>query len=83
MAMQVGDHGVDAVILALIHFIHPSQHMRDKFPNLVAAQHLNCVTLWQEVKMFSRKEQLCLIVQHDDFKNDNDTEIQLYSVKMF
>ena len=30
------------------------------------------VTLQQEVKKVNRKDQLCLVVRHDDFKNDDD-----------
>ena len=35
----------------------------------------------QEVKTVTRKEQLMLIVHHEDFKIDNDTYIELYAVK--
>ena len=30
------------------------------------------VTLQQEVKQVNHKDQLCLIIRHDDFKNDDD-----------
>ena len=31
----------------------------------------------------TRKEELTLIVHHEDFKNDNDTYIELYAVKRY
>ena len=31
----------------------------------------------------TRKEQLTLVVHHEDFKNDNDTYIELYAVKWY
>ena len=30
------------------------------------------VTLQQQVKKVNREDQLCLVVRHDDFKNDDD-----------
>ena len=71
-----------ALVSARIWFIHPSQQIMNKFPNPVTRLCLeNCVTLWQEVKMVFRKEHLCLVVHHDDFKNVYDTFIELYSVR--
>ena len=35
------DHGVGAVVSALIRFIHPSEHIRQMFPNPVAGQWLS------------------------------------------
>ena len=84
MTIQVGNHRVGAAISALVHFIHQSQHIKNKFLNQIAGQHLkNCITLQQEVKQVSRKEQLCLVVQHNDFKNNKNTFMELYSVKRF
>ena len=40
-------------------------------------------SIWQEVKTVTRKEQLMLIVHQEDFKNDDDTYIELYVVKRF
>ena len=61
-------------------FIHPSEHIRNKFPNPVHGHRLAyCVTLRQELKKVNRKDQLCLVVHHDDFKNDDDF-IELHAV---
>ena len=62
-------------------FMHPSEHIRNKFPNSVAGHHLEgCVVVWQEVKHVTKRDQLCVVVQHDDFKAD-DEHIKLHAVK--
>ena len=66
-------HGKGAIVSALSRFIHPSEHIRNKFPNPVHGHQLaGCVTLQQEVKKVNRKDQLYLVIRHDDFKNDDD-----------
>ena len=77
---QTKQHGKGAIVSALSRFIHPSQHIRNKFPNPVHSHWLvDCVTLQQEVKKVNRKDQLCLVVRHDDFKNDDDF-IELHAI---
>ena len=84
MAPSTCDHGVGAVILALIHFIHPSKHIRQKFPSPVTGQRLSdCETVWQELKKVSRKDQLVIVVNHADFKTDAGDFIHLYAVKRY
>ena len=78
------DHGVGAIVSALFRFIHPSEHIRSKFPNPVSGQQLSgCIMLRQEVKKVSRKDQLVIVVQHKDFKMDNGTFIELYAVNHY
>ena len=82
MAPQSDNHGVGAIVLALLRFIHPSEHIRNKFPNVVQGQRLeNCETICQEVKKVSQKEQLVLVVRHEDLKNPNDSYIELHGMK--
>ena len=84
MAPCLGHHGVGATVSALIKFIHPSEHICNKFPNPCSGQRLlDCITIRQEVKTVSRKEQLTLIVHHEDFQNDDDSYIELYAVKSY
>ena len=84
MALQSDNHGVGAIVSALLRFIHPSKHIRNKFPNVVQGQQLeNCVTICQEVKKVSQKEQLELVVHHEDFKNPDDSYIELHGVKRY
>ena len=84
MALRLGHHGVGATVSALIKFFHPSEHIHNKFPNPCSGQRLlDCKTIQQEVKTVTRKEQLTLIVHHEDFKNDDDAYIELYVVKRY
>ena len=84
MAPCLGHHGVGATVSALIKFIHPSEHIHNKFPNPCAGQRLlDCKTICQEVKSVSRKEQLTLVVHHEDFKIDDDIYIELYALKRY
>ena len=70
---QTKQHAKGAIVSALSRFIHPSEHIKNKFPNPVHShQLLGCFTLRQEVKKVNHKDQLCLVVHHDDFKNDVD-----------
>ena len=82
MALQLDNHGVGAIVLALLRFIHPSKHIHIKFPDVVQGQLLeNCVTIRQEVKKVTQKDQLVLVVNHEDFKNPDDSYIELHGVK--
>ena len=84
MAPQSDNHGVGAIVSAQLRFIHSSEHIRNKFPNIVQGQRLeNCVTIRQEVKKVSRKEQLVLVVCHEDFKNPDDSYIELHGLKQY
>ena len=78
------NHGVGAIVSALLRFRHPSEHIRNKFLNVVQGQQLeNCETIHQEVKKVSWKEQLVLVVHHEDFKNPDDSYIELHGVKRY
>ena len=82
IAPRSDNHGFGAIVLALSRFIHPSKHICNKFLNVVQGQQLeNCVTICQEVKKVSQKEQLVLVVHHEDFKNPDDSYIKLHGVK--
>ena len=44
-------HGVGATVSCLIKFLHPSELIRNKFPNPVNGQRLDgCITVRQELK---------------------------------
>ena len=82
MAPQLDNPGVGAIVLALLRFIRPCKHIHIKFPNVVQGQRLeNCVAIWQEAKKVSWKEQLVLVVNHQDFKNPNNSYIKLHGIK--
>ena len=84
MAPSMCNHGVGAIVLALIHFIHPSEHIRQKFPNPIAGQRpCDCQTIQQEMKKVMQKDQLILVVHHKDFMTDAGDFIDLYAVKHY
>ena len=78
MALQLHQIGVGAKTSCFSKFLHPSKHIQNKFPNPVTGHHL--VVVWQEVKCVTKRDQLCVVVQHDDFKMD-DKHIELHAVK--
>ena len=82
MAPRKKTHGVGATVSCLIKFLHPSELIRNKFPNPVIGQRLDgCITFRQELKKINRKDQLSLIVRHADFVNTDGDPILLHSVK--
>ena len=84
MASQSDNHGVSAIVSALLRFNHPSEHICNKFLDVVQGQRLeNCVTICQEVKKVSWKEQLVLVVHHEDSKNPDDSYIKLHGMKQY
>ena len=84
MALQMCQLGVGAKFSCLSRFIHASQHIRDKYPNPVSAHCLEgCITIHQEVKNVSRRDQLCIVVQHESFKMNEDEYIKLYAIKRY
>ena len=65
--------GKGAIISALLKFLHPSELIRNKFPNPVHGHRLSgCIALRQEVKKVNRKEQLCPVVHHEEFKTGDE-----------
>ena len=74
--------GVGAIISAMLKFVHPSALVRKKYRNLMNRQRLvGCRILRQEVKQISCKDQLSLIVTHEDFKDANGNLEELHAVK--
>ena len=41
----------------------------------------NCITFFHDVKKIKWKEQLSLVVTHNDFNDDNSELLELYAVK--
>ena len=61
----------------------PPKQIRNKYPNPVAGHCLEgCVVVRQEMKSVSRKDQLCIVARHDDFKAGDD-HIELHAVKHY
>ena len=77
MVKQKKHLGKGAVVSSLLCYLHPSQHIRDKFINIGKGQRLNELkVLRKEVKTIRRKEVMCIVMQHNDFKG-----IELYCIE--
>ena len=84
MAPHLRRLGVGAKTSCLSRFIHPSEHIRNKYPNPIQGHRLEwCVVVRQEVKKVSRRDQLCVVIHHNDFKTSSDDFIELYAVKHY
>ena len=71
-----------AIVSALLKFLHPSELIRNKYPNPIHGHRLSgCIALWQEVKKVNRKEQLCLVIHHEEFKTGDEYD-ELHVVVM-
>jgi len=70
-----------AIVSIDLHYVHPSEYIRDKYPNRKTGDRLeNCrITGLEEVKV-NKRMQLVATFHHDDFKT-NDEFIKLYTVK--
>ena len=84
MTPQKKCHGKGAIVSSLIWFIHPSEYIRNKFPNAVNGQWLHgCITVRQEVKKINRREQLSLVVTHDDFVDGEGNPQELHGLNKY
>ena len=82
MAPRKKTLGVGAVVSAMLKFVHPSALVRKKYPNLENRQRLvGCRVLRQEVKRISCKDQLSLVVTHEDFQDADGNLEELHAVK--
>ena len=84
IALHLRRLGVRAKTSCLSRFIHLSEHICNKYPNPIQGHQLEgCVVVRQEVKKVSRRDQLCVMIHHDDFKTSSDDFIELYAIKHY
>ena len=70
-------HGVGAVCTVLLKYLHPGIYISEKFNNYKKADRLeNCLAYKQEIKTVNKKNQLVILLRHDDHPN-----VELYAVK--
>lgn len=76
--------GRGAEVTCLTKYLHPSEHIRNKHPNLQSGHRTEgCIVLRQDTKKVNRRDQLCIVVRHDDYKADDGGDIELYGVKQW
>ena len=69
MAPWRKNNGKGAEVSCLIKFLHPSELIRKAYPNPLNQQRLeNCIALRQDAEKIKRKEQLSLIMTHNDLR---------------
>ena len=84
MTPQSKRHGVGASVKVLLKFLHPSELVRNKYPNLQSGQQLEgCTTIHQEVKRINRHDQLSLVVTHNDLHDYEGNLHELHAVKRY
>lgn len=70
-------HGVGAVCSVLLKYLHPAQYINEKFKNSTKSDRLeNCIAFRQEVRTVKKKNQLVILLRHDDHAGQ-----ELYAVK--
>jgi hypothetical protein len=71
--------GKGAIVSVLSSRLHPSAHIRNKWPNAEKNHRLeNLVVLRQEMKKINRRDIMCIIMKHEDFQDDGEN-IELYA----
>ena len=69
-------HGVGATCSVLLKYLHPAKYISEIFPNLTNKDRLeNCIQYRQEVRKVNKKEQVVILLRHDDHP-----EQELYAV---
>ena len=64
--------GKGAVVLVLLSKLHPSEHIRNKFPDAGSTQRLQGLkVVRQEKKNICKTDQLAVIFLHDSFKTND------------
>jgi Transposase IS4 len=82
MARRKLNLGAGATVSVISKFVHPSENIRNAFPNPVSGHRLEgCIVLRQKVQKVSGKQQLCVMITHEDFKNEDGSFFELYAVK--
>jgi len=74
------EHQVSSfAVRVLLHYIHPSAHIRSKYPNRTRQQRLEgCKILRQEEKLINRKRALEVVFKHESFLH-----VELYCVNRY
>ena len=63
--------GVGAICRVMMKYLHPSAKIRDKYPNHTSSEKLGeLIVIRQEVKKVNRKDQMCLVMRHDTWPNE-------------
>ena len=79
MVRRTLKRGKGAICSILLAHIHPSAHIRQKYPNCTRSDCLEgCKILRQEEKLIQRKQTLAVVFRHESFP-----DVELYCVTRF
>lgn len=81
MAPKTLNMGKGATVSTLCRVLHPSEFIRNKYPNLEKGQRLSgLVILRRELKRIRRKDVMAIVMKHEDFK-DGEENRELYCLQ--
>jgi len=76
--LQLGD---GARVSVLLKYLHPAQYIQSKYINFQNNLRLeNCLVIRQEAKTVSRRQQNCVVLHHEHFK-DGETFVEVHAVQ--
>ena len=85
MPLRKKHFGVGAMVSCVTKFLHPSALIRQQFINnsneLQNHRTAGMILLREEEKTVSRRQQMCYVVTHVDYRNDDGSLKELYTVK--
>ena len=65
--------GLGAKVSVFMKYLHPSEHIRQRFPNAEKNYRLTgCTVKGKDEKTVNRRKQKVILIEHDDFKKDGD-----------
>ena len=65
--------GLGAKVSVLMKYLHPSEHIRKRFPNAESNHRLiGCIVKGKDEKTVNRRKQKVILIEHDDFKKDGE-----------
>lgn len=73
--------GKDAKAVVLAKYLHPSKIISTTLTNLESNHRLqDCIVIRMEVKKVNRRDQLVIVMKHDDFKTHDGALEEIYCV---
>ena len=73
--------GKDAKVEVLTKYLHPSRLIQSTLPNLQSNHRLpNCAVVRRETRKVNRREQVVVILHHNDFKTNDGEFEEIYAV---
>lgn len=84
MARRKKQLGKGAVVAVLGKMLHPSEHIRNKYPNMEKGFRVeNLVVLRKELKKIRGKEVMTIVMRHDDFRDATNEFILLHCIERY